>query len=348
MEAKRALGASAATTSLEQRVRASGLFDPDVYLELHPDIPRHSAEAWRHFLRHGLEERRAFTSPLVVARLLAQMDDAIRAERHCLTRLAEGAAADGDVAECAAPLRRRGVKIGVFCSSLGNFFMREIADLLAWGLQAEGIDAVQRDENANRDERFDLRIFVAPHEFFWLGKGRNWTEIAAAPGSVLYNVEQPQTQWFCRAFPLLLEAPLVLDINLQSAMILRRAGCNVVHFMPGHLPSARYAQPRLDISDIPLAKGYAFARRPYDWQARNRLDERPIDILFIGTRAPRRDKALLRLQELTDRHRFVCVYRSSSEPITEQSVAAAEQSWVLAQRAKIVLNVHRDWIGYFE
>src|SRR5207248_8206028 len=83
-------------------------------------------------------------------------------------------------------------------------------------------------------------------------------------------------------------------------------------------------------------------------QARNRLDERPIDILFIGTRAPRRDKALLRLQELTDRHRFICVYRSSSEPITEQSVAAAEQSWVLAQRAKIVLNVHRDWIGYFE
>jgi hypothetical protein len=30
VEAKRALGASAATTSLEQRVRASGLFDPDV------------------------------------------------------------------------------------------------------------------------------------------------------------------------------------------------------------------------------------------------------------------------------------------------------------------------------
>src|SRR5205823_14962234 len=117
---------------------------------------------------------------------------------------------------------------------------------------------------------------------------------AAASGSVLYNVEQPQTQWFCRAFPLLLEAPLVLDINLQSAMILRRAGCNVVHLMPAHLPSAPYAQPRLDISDIPLATSSAFARRPYDWQARNRLDERPIDSLFIATRAPRRDKALVR------------------------------------------------------
>jgi hypothetical protein len=39
----------------------------------------------------------------------------------------------------------------------------------------------------------------------------------------LYNVEQPQTPWFCRAFPLLLKAPLVLDINLQSAAILRRS-----------------------------------------------------------------------------------------------------------------------------
>ena len=195
-------------------------------------------------------------------------------------------------------------------------------------------DTVQRDENASRGEPFDLRIFVAPHEFFWLGEGKEWTKIAAASGSVLYNVEQPQTQWFCRAFPLLLEAPLVLDINLQSAMILRRAGCNVLHFMPGHLPTARYAQPCLDISGVPLAKGYAFARQSYDWQARNRLDERPIDIMFVGTRAPRRDKALLRLQDLMDRYRFLCVYRSGSEPITERSVAAAEQSWVLAQRAK--------------
>jgi hypothetical protein len=207
---------------------------------------------------------------------------------------------------------------------------------------------VQRDESASRDEPFDLRVFVAPHEFFWLGEGREWTDVAAARGSVLYNVEQPQTQWFCRAFPLLLDAPLVLDINLQSAMILRRAGCKALHFMPGHLPSARYTEPRLDISDIPLAKGYAFARKSYDWQARNQLEERPIDILFVGTRAPRRDEALLRFQELMDRYRFLCVYRSAAEPITERSAAAAEQSWVLAQRAKIVLNLHRDWIGYFE
>jgi hypothetical protein len=118
--------------------------------------------------------------------------------------------------------------------------------------------------------------------------------------------------------------------------------------MPGHLPTARYAQPYPDISGIPLARGYAFARQPYDWLEQNRLDERPIDLLFIGARAPRRDDALIRLQELADRHRFWYVYREPAAPFTRQSGAAAESSWALAQRAKIVLNLHRDWIGYFE
>lgn len=347
-DTKRGMEPRPTANGLESRLPASGLFDAEVYLALNPDVSSELGDAWHHFLRHGFGEGRPFTSPETVARLLAEMDGKIRAERHCLTQLAEAAFVAQDQVDNAAPLRRRGAKVAVFCSSLGNFFMQEIADLLAWGLQAEGIDAVQRDETANRDERFDLRVFVAPHEFFWLGKGTEWKGVAGATASVLYNVEQPQTQWFCRALPLLLEAPLVLDINLQTAAILRRAGCKVVHFMPGHLPTARYAQPYLEVSGIPLAKGYAFARQSYNWLAENRLDERPIDLLFMGTRAARRDEALVRLQDLTDAHRFLCVYRSPSQPFTSRSDAASEYGWALAQRAKIVLNLHRDWIGYFE
>src|SRR5438874_2798380 len=52
IETRRALGANAAPASLTERVRASGLFDPEVYLELHPDIPRDPVEAWHHFLRY--------------------------------------------------------------------------------------------------------------------------------------------------------------------------------------------------------------------------------------------------------------------------------------------------------
>jgi hypothetical protein len=172
--------------------------------------------------------------------------------------------------------------------------------------------------------------------------------VASAANSIMYNVEQAQTQWFGRAFPLLMQAPLVLDMSLQTAMILRRAGCNAVHFMPGHLPGARYAQPCLDISEIELTKGYRFAGQPYNWLDRDRLEDRPIDLMFVGTASPRRDMVLLRLQEIADAHRFWCVYRKPDEPFVEAGRAATESSWALAQRAKIVLNIHRDWIGYFE
>jgi hypothetical protein len=352
LDAKRVAGAAAREAqpaSIEARVRACGLFDHDVYLSLNPDLLHLNEDgAWDHYLTHGCDEGRHFTSPEGVARLLAEMEPELRAGRYRFKMMAEAALAGMDNCDIAALLRRRGIRVGVFCSSIGNFFMREIADLLAWGLEGEGILAIQRDETGSPEEPFDLRVFVAPHEFFWLGAGREWTGVASAANSILYNVEQAQTQWFGRAFPLLMQAPLVLDMRLQTAMILRRAGCNAVHFMPGHLPGARYAQPCLEISESELTKGYRFARQPYNWFDCDRLEDRPIDLLFVGTAAPRRDMALSRLQDLADRHRFWCVYREPAEPFVEAGRAATERSWALAQRAKIVLNIHRDWIGYFE
>jgi hypothetical protein len=326
-------------------LRTSGVFDPEIYLSLNPDV---RDDPWQHFLTYGLKERRPFTDPTLVARLLAQLDPELDAERHRFRSAAEDALAGAGNQATARLFRENGIRIGVYCSSLGNFFMREIADMLAWGLRAEGIETIQRDETGNPDEPFDLRVFVAPHEFFWLGEGREWVPHASAANSILYNVEQVQTQWFCRAFPLLLEAPLVLDINFHSTAILRRAGCRVINFMPGHLPDVRYTKPVPDISQIELVKGYAFGEQQYNWLERDLLADRPIDILFVGSRAPRRDKPLARLRELADRHRLWCVYRDPAVPFTQASSAAAEFSWALAQRAKIVLNLHRDWIGYFE
>jgi hypothetical protein len=174
-----------------------------------------------------------------------------------------------------------------------------------------------------------------------------------AANSVLYNVEQPQTPFFGLAFPLLLRAALVLDLNFQSGEILRKAGCNVLHFMPGHLPAAPYAEPCVRLSGIELVKGYEFASRPFNWLERNKFADRPVDILFIGNSTPRRDKMLARLQDLSDAHRFLCVYTrqtASSAPLTSLNNRSNSTriNCALAQRAKIVLNIHRDWLGYFE
>jgi hypothetical protein len=337
--------------SIEARVRASGLFDHEVYLSLNPDLRSFDrAEAWEHYLEYGCDEGRHFTSPEGVARLLAEMEPKLRAERYRFKMAAEAALAGMDNRDMVGRLRRRDIRVGVFCSSVGNFFMREIADLLAWGLEGESIPAIQRDETGSPEEPFDLRVFVAPHEFFWLGAGREWAGVASAANSIMYNVEQAQTQWFGRAVPLLLKAPLVLDINFQTAEILRRAGVNAVHFMPGHLPTASYAQPCLDVSEFELLKGYDFARERYDWRERDRLDDRPIDVLFIGSATPRRAAALTRLRNVAEGHRFLCVSTRQDRPLTASNnrTTSTAINCALGQRAKIVLNIHRDWLGYFE
>jgi tetratricopeptide (TPR) repeat protein len=335
---------------LRARLEDCGLFDPEVYLSLNEDVRNAGVDPWEHFLKSGLCEARHFTNPATVARLLAQMDLELREARASFATAAKQTLTGAANSEIAALFRQRNIRIGVFWNSEGNFFIREIADLLVWALRAEGIETFLRDENASKGERFDLRVFVAPHEFYFLGEGGAWKDLAGTPNTVLYNTEQVQTHWFCLAFPFLLKAPLVLDINFQTAEILRRADCNVVHFMPGHLPTAPYTQAYVDVSEIELIKGYSFARQRYNWLEINNIDDRPIDVLFIGSHAPRRDKALSRLGGLSDTFRFVCIYTPQEVPLREQSYSTTSTAinCALAQRAKIVLNIHRDWLGYFE
>lgn len=337
-------------TQLHTRIAASKLFDPEVYLSLHPDLRDAQVDAWEHYLCIGYGEGRHFSNCEVVAQALAELHDDLALDADRYRNDASSILAGEDGCERGAALREDGVRIGVLSNSEGNFYMHEIAELLALGLQQGGIDAVQRDELSDPKERFDLRIFVAPHEFFYIGAGKKWLSAAGDRNTVLYNVEQMHTPWFCRAFPLLLHAPLVLDINFQYAEILRRAGCNVVHFMPGHLVGSPYAQPYTDASDIELLRGYDFAGRCYDWREHDRLADRPIDLLFIGSSSPRRDQALARLQENLDQHRFICVYTRQQGPLTARDHRSTSTgiNCALGQRSKIVLNIHRDWLGYFE
>jgi hypothetical protein len=344
-----ALGHGRKRAEIHQRLSQAGLFDPAAYLDLNDDLAE-TTNAAAHFIKYGLPEGRRFTTPASVARLLAAKAPELETARTSFRTAAQHALTNNEAAPLAAWFQAKDARIGVFCNTQGNFYMQEIAELLAAGLQALGIEAVLRDETARRDEPFALRVFVAPHEFFTLGRGQAWQDAAGAPNTVLYNVEQVQTQWFCRTFQTLMKAPLLLDINFQSAEILRHIGSDVVHFMPGHLPASPFTAPQPDISDIELARGYAFARQPYNWMEQDRLEDRPIDILFVGASSPRRDTALNRLLELTDDYRFLCVYRSTNAPLTAHTHRATSGriNCALAQRSKIVLNLHRDWVGYFE
>lgn len=327
-----------------------GLFDAKAYVTVNEDLAKLAIKPAEHFASHGLQDGRVFTSVNALAGVISKLQPTLATAQATYLTRAEQADALGHADPTLQWFRQRKPSIGVFCNTEGNFYMQEIADLLADGLRHVGIPTARRDQTAAREEPFDLRIFVAPHEFFYLGRGMAWQDAAGDANTVLYNVEQMQTQWFCRAFKLLLMAPLVIDINFQSAEILRQLGCQSAHFLPGHLPAAPFTMPVEDVSDITLAQGYGWARRPFNWMQQDALDDRPIDILFIGASSPRRDKALNALLELTDQYRFLCVYKPTGTPLTakNQLASSGRINCALAQRSKIVLNIYRDWLGYFD
>jgi glycosyltransferase involved in cell wall biosynthesis len=337
---------------LRQALERLGLFDPATYLEMNEDLQLTGVEPWANFLGDGIRNGRPFTTPNLVARALSRLAPDIQEASLEVNERLSSDSCEQQIQKAADLLVSAGYKVAVYCNSLGNFFMQEIANLVYWQLKALGINTYLRTEESELNESFDIRIFVAPHEFFWLGRGETWRELASAPGSVLYNVEQAQTKWFCAALPYLIRAPLVLDINFQSAILLRQLGRNSIHYMPPYLPACPYTIPELDASQIEHLRGYVFSRRAFDWTQHPGLAERPIDILFIGTGSERRLKAIESLRELTDKYRFVCIYTHQTSPLNEASKqtrnVGLRNPRALAQRSKIILNVHRDWVGYFE
>ena len=335
---------------LRRHLIKSHLFDPSTYLQLHEDLRVAQADPWSHFLEYGIREGRHFTTPELVARAIAQSHSETQVAMRVASQILTKATNNEALGASATPLASQHVRIGIYCNSQGNFFMQEIANLFYWQLKAFSVDAQLRTEQSDFNEGFDIRIFIAPHEFFWLGKGERWRSLAGAPGTVLYNVEQVQTPWFCRGFQFLLQAPLILDINFQTALLLRKMGLNAIHYMPPYLPECQYTLPQSDVSNVELLRGYEFSRQQFNREERRGLADRPIDILFVGTHAERRIKAIETLRDLTDKHRFVCVFTHQNTPLTGANYRTTSSiiNCALAQRSKIVLNIHRSWLGYFE
>ena len=198
------------------------------------------------------ERRHRFTTPELVAQAISRsMSDTQKALSDVQNKLA-GHGGETDIQQAVSSLLAKRTKIGVFCNSHGNFFMQEIANMVHWQLEDLQVNSQLCSEESDLREPFDIRIFVAPHEFFSARSRKFWKDLTVNPSSVLYNVEQIQTNWFCRGFPFLLQAPLVFDINFQSAVLLRKMGCKAIHYMPPYLEGSKYVSSQLDVSNIEL------------------------------------------------------------------------------------------------
>lgn len=320
----------AIAASVANFLTRTGLFDRDAYVSAHPDVAKSGLDPLHHFVRVGIHAGRNFTSQTTIARLWREV---LRAEP------AAAAPTQVDPARC---------RVAIYVSSLGNFFMNEIAAIVKAGFADAGVEASLLDENANPSRDATHHIVVAPHEFFVLGEGRRWANDDFVSRAILFSTEQIQTQWFARSLVFLLRAKVVADMNAQNAAILRKAGVRAVAVQPGHSPSfAPFASSQQATAQV--FAGLPASVRSFDGTS-PRFADRPLDVVFLGTHSPRRDRLLASYApKFADLNTFI-YYSKAPRPLTaaQNPMAASEVTAALLQRAKILLNLHRDDYTYFE
>lgn len=317
----------------------TGLFDREAYAHAYPDTAKSGLDPLHHYVRFGIHAGRTFTSQETIARLWREV---LRGDDY--KQALAGAHIPAPTVD--DPERFR---IGVYVSSKGNFFMTEIAALLAAGMKEVGAAASVLNETAEPDPGLTHSVVVAPHEFFVLGEGRRFASENFVSRATMFSTEQLQTQWFARSLPFLLRARVVADLNLQSTAILRRAGLNATFVQPGFSPEfAPFSKPK-DLCRHAILAGCPSSVRDFDGAA-VRFVDRPLDVAFMGQSSPRREQLLAacaptfaKLQSFIYATRTTAPLTGETNPMASSDVTAA----VLA-RSKILLNLHRDEYAYFE
>lgn len=328
-------------TGLSRRRRARAIarlrgfpgFSGSAYLALNPDIGPLVIDPAAHALFRGSCAGRQLFRPERLARALGESVRAVA--------LPEGRDADLDL------LRAKLPRIAVFASAQGNVFMQEIADDLASDLAAAGVDVMQHDET-EQPRKLSLGIFVAPHEFFVLGRGPEWIREDVFARAVMLNTEQVQTHWFAQALPFLLSARGVIDLSAQTCALLAQTGLPTLQLTL----APRVAGPCLAPGDrrhamfrvLPVA-----ARRDPD--PATPFAARALDVAFFGASTPQRDAFFARNAPFFAAHEcFLYCRQPRHGPMRANSddEVLARLARHVGGHARISLNLHRDAFGYFE
>ncbi|KVR42929.1 hypothetical protein WK17_15675 [Burkholderia multivorans] len=243
-------------------------------------------------------------------------------------------------------------EVGVYVSSHGNIFMREIAEGLVHDLQTAGARASLHDELSSIENRPAICIFVAPHEFFTLGKGREWARDDVLTRSFMYTTEQLQTSWFNLSLPFVLPCRGVIDIVDQTSQLFRDASIPSLHIEPSiHVDVHGAPESALESGDLlhplyrilpPQAKAIPSIMSP--------LKDRAIDVCFFGAETPTRESFFARHASFLADYETFFNYRKSSAPIRKGSndSALTRIAKHVSGHSKISLNLHREEFGYFE
>lgn len=320
----------AIAASVAKFLERTGLFDRETYLRTYPDVAKSGLDPLHHFIRVGIHAGRNFTSLETIARLWREV---LRAQ---------------DAEPAAPPAAPPNARAALYVSSLGNFFMTEIAEVLRAGFADAGVPCTIIDENAAPSRDATHHIVIAPHEFFALGEGKRWANDAFVGRAIMFSTEQIQTHWFARSLVFLTRAKAVADMNEQTAAILRKAGVRAVAVQPGF--SESFAPFKAGAPASEALESLPAATRNFDEAANPSLAARPLDVLFLGSHSPRREKWLaVYAAKFSSLNAFV-YHTRVHRPLgpAHSPMASSATTSALLRRSKLLINLHRDEYTYFE
>ena len=311
-----------------ERLSRFRLFSPNDYRTWHKDIG--AMPPAKHFIGYGADERRKAATPVHIARILGGLsNDALPA--------AETIGPE--------PAARR-LTVGIYVSSLGNTFLREIAEGLQDLLKSAGHTVIEGDENSEIEARPEHCIYVAPHEFFLLGRGREWVRDDVLASACMYCTERATTVSFWESLPIVLMANSVVDMSLPLASLFSEAMPAACIF-PGVSKTPRPMSP--DLLDHPLLRGQRWWTTGVEGEAGG---ERPLDVSFFGTKSSRRARFLARNADRLSSYETM-IYLRTKNALEPMNVSTGEDGLMDVARyaachARVLLNVHQDEFPYFE
>jgi hypothetical protein len=237
----------------------------------------------------------------------------------------------------------------LYTSSLGNYFFYEIRDLVKEGLIRAGYSVQLADETHGFIDRTLYHLVLAPHEFFYLGSGKELLSQQWPERVILINTEQPSTKWFALAFDLFSKAYRVWDINHWAAKAINEQGIPADYLPLGYIEKFALFQDIVPLPEHPLTLSL-----PKTIREKSYLNEpfvnRPIDLLFIGNLSNRREQFFSSYSWLLSQYHCYFHFSDSRRPILAGINTYMNTPTVigLCQRSKILLNIHRGDDLYFE
>ncbi len=241
------------------------------------------------------------------------------------------------------------LRFALYTSSLGNYFFHEIRDLLGEGLKELGHSVECRDERSAFADQTDWHVVIAPHEFFELGAGKALVQRKWPTNLILFNTEQPSSLWLKLSAQHFDRAAAIWDLDFESSLRLCKTG-HVCDYLPlGYAShSAMFKEvPRLPLHDE--TRGLSTELRDRSGFGLS-FRERPIDLLFLGFGSPRRERFFSAQAESLKALQCFFHRPSAVRPMIPGQTTQMNTltSIGLAQRSKVLLNIHHGADQYFE